>query len=158
MLYRYGTTDVVEAQQLLGGHTVLHLLYSTTRCGPTRGRRRAVSRVTYHERRIWQVTNLGRYNRGWRYHIPSQTWMSSPLFANFDPRESPPTNDMPYFQGPIITFNAEIFKRTQQTLQLSPVDFESTRQAHLLVAEDNARKESLKSPNGSVTGQSIPVR
>ena len=84
--------------------------------------------------------------------------MSSPLFANFDPRENPPTSDMPYLQGPIITFNVDLFKRTQQTMQLSPVDFEQTRPAHVIVAEDNARKESMKSPNGSVGGQPIPAR
>lgn len=84
--------------------------------------------------------------------------MSSPLFTNFDPRENPPTNDMPYLQGPIITFNVDLFKRTQQTAQLSPVDFEQTRPAHVIVAEDNARKESLKSPNGSGGAQTIPSR
>lgn len=84
--------------------------------------------------------------------------MSSPLFANFDPRENPPTSDMPYLQGPIITFSVELFKRTQQTLQLSPVDFEATRPANVILAEENARKESLKSPNGSLGSQALPAR
>lgn len=78
--------------------------------------------------------------------------MSSPLLAGFDPRDNPPTADMPAFQGPFVIFEQQSFKRIgPQTLQINPTDFEATRTAHSYVAEENARKESLKSPNGSTT-------
>lgn len=85
--------------------------------------------------------------------------MSSPLLANFDPRESPPTADTPFFHGPFIVFDQHKFQHLPpQNLSLNPADFEATRTAHSIVAEENARKDSLKSPNGSAAGQSVAVR
>lgn len=106
------------------------------------------------------------YARGWRYHLPSQTWMGGAIFANFDPRESPPTSDTPWLAGPTEVFDSIKFARLPtQPMSFNPLEFEATRPAHVIVAEENARKESashaLKSPNGSQQGQGqgqLPVR
>ncbi|RSH92880.1 hypothetical protein EHS25_008326 [Saitozyma podzolica] len=101
------------------------------------------------------------FNRGWRYHTELQLWLQGPQLQSID---LPADGQANWVRGPFLVFDPQTFNRQRmpEDFMVNPALLEVTRSAASLIAEDQARKESLKSPNAhsvleGTPGQVVPM-
>lgn len=95
---------------------------------------------------------MSRYNRGWRYHMPTQMWIQGPELHHFNPRDAPPTEDTPMIRGLVIAFDPHKFERLPpQEHTINPFDIEATQRPPLQ-DDKKASIKDVKSPDSHHAG------